>query len=112
MAACHSETRDRKDQRRGMPRPLPVPGARPRTLRGEENVGVAARTFHSNWSSPAFGSAAGKDQIIFGAGDGWCYGFDSNKTKTVEGTEVFSELWRFDCDLPQYRMKNGKPQKY
>lgn len=81
-------------------------------LLGEENSGVAARTLHSNWSSPSFGNAAGKDQIIFGAGDGWCYGFDANKTKTVEGTEVFDELWRFDCNLPQYRVKNGKPQKY
>jgi outer membrane protein assembly factor BamB len=81
-------------------------------LLGEEAAGVASRTLHSNWSSPAFGNAAGKDQIIFGAGDGWCYGFDANKTKTVEGTEVFEELWRFDCNLPQYRTKNGKAQKY
>jgi hypothetical protein len=39
-------------------------------LLGEEAVGVAARTLHSNWSSPAFGKVGNQEQIIFGAGDG------------------------------------------
>lgn len=81
-------------------------------LLGEEHEGVASRTLHSNWSSPAFGTVAGKGQIIFGAGDGWCYGFDAKQTRTVEGTQVFRQLWRFDCNLPRYRVKNGKRQKY
>jgi outer membrane protein assembly factor BamB len=81
-------------------------------LLGEEHEGVAARTFHSNWSSPSFGSAGGKDQIIFGSGDGWCYGFDANATQQADGVDALSDLWRFDCNLPQYRAKNGKPQKY
>ncbi len=80
-------------------------------LLGEENVGVASRTLHSNWSSPAGGKINGKDVIIFGGGDGFCYGLD---TETVEedGIKYFKKLWQHDCNPPEYRMKNGKPLKY
>ena len=82
-------------------------------LLGEENVGVAARTLHSNWSSAAFGEVNGQGQIIFGAGDGWCYGFDAEKMTPGEGGRLLlKDLWRFDCDPPQYRVKNGKPLRY
>src|SRR5579872_4843092 len=82
-------------------------------LLGEENVGVAARTLHSNWSSAAFGEANGQGQIIFGAGDGFCYGFDAQQTVAGEsGRNLLKEIWRYDCDPPQYRTKNGKPLAY
>ncbi len=81
-------------------------------LLGEENVGVAARTFHSNWSSPAFGTVNGKGHIIFGAGDGWCYGFDAAETVAKDGINELKELWRYDCDPPNYRVKDGKQLKY
>lgn len=81
-------------------------------LVGEEGAGVAARTLHSNWSSPAFGKIGDQDQIIFGGGDGWCYGFDTKTVKAADGTDLLKELWRFDCNPPHYRMKNGKPIKY
>jgi outer membrane protein assembly factor BamB len=80
-------------------------------LLGEEASGVAARTFHSNWSSPAGGKVNGKDTIIYGGGDGWCYGL-SPETEEKDGIKVFKELWRYDCNPPEYRMKNGKPLKY
>lgn len=80
-------------------------------LLGEEAAGVSSRTLHSNWSSPAGGKIANKDQIIFGGGDGWCYGFD---TETVDdnGVKILKELWRYDCNPPHYRTKDGKPLKY
>jgi outer membrane protein assembly factor BamB len=81
-------------------------------LLGEENVGVGARTLHSNWSSPAFGTVNGKGQIIFGAGDGWCYGFDAQETVAQDGINYLKELWRYDCNPPRYRMRDGKPLKY
>ncbi|MES2463706.1 MAG: PQQ-binding-like beta-propeller repeat protein [Armatimonadota bacterium] len=80
-------------------------------LLGEEGAGVSTRTLHSNWSSPAGGKLNDKDLIIFGGGDGICYGLD---TETVErdGVSVFKEMWRYDCNPPQYRVKDGKPLKY
>jgi outer membrane protein assembly factor BamB len=81
-------------------------------LLGEEAVGVAARTLHSNWSSPAFGKVGTQEQIIFGAGDGWCYGFDAAPPEEKDGVRPLKELWRFDCNPPHYREKNGKRLKY
>ncbi|MDX1934425.1 MAG: PQQ-binding-like beta-propeller repeat protein [Capsulimonadales bacterium] len=80
-------------------------------LLGEEASGVSTRTLHSNWSSPAGGQVNGKDIIIYGGGDGFCYGLDT-ETEDKDGVKVFKELWRFDCNPPQYRTKNGKPLKY
>jgi outer membrane protein assembly factor BamB len=73
---------------------------------------VGGRTFHSNWSSPAFGTVGSQETIIFGAGDGWCYGFDTTPTSEQDGVRPLKELWRYDCNPPQYRVKNGKKLKY
>lgn len=80
-------------------------------LLGEEGSGVSSRTLHSNWSSPAGGQVNGQPLIIFGGGDGICYGL-STETVKQEGVDIFKELWRYDANLPQYRMKDGKPVKY
>jgi len=79
---------------------------------GEEAEGVSARTLHSNWSSPGFGVVNGKPQLIFGAGDGWCYGFDAENVRNEDGFKLLKDLWKYDCNPPEYRTKNGKPLKY
>jgi outer membrane protein assembly factor BamB len=77
-------------------------------LLGEERSGISSRLFNSNWSSPAYGTFAGRPLIVFGGGDGWCYGFDP---EPVEG--VLKEAWRFDCIPPGRRTTaDGKPAKY
>lgn len=81
-------------------------------LLGEEDSGVSSRTLHSNWSSAAGGKLNGKDVIIFGGGDGICYCFDAQETVEKEGTKILKELWRYDCNPPEYRNKNGKALKY
>ncbi|MBC7528829.1 MAG: PQQ-binding-like beta-propeller repeat protein [Chthonomonadaceae bacterium] len=78
---------------------------------GEEGSGVASRTLHSNWSSPAGGTINGKETILFGAGDGWCYGLMTDTTDK-DGIKILKESFRFDCDPPQYRVKDGKALKY
>lgn len=77
----------------------------------EEGSGVSSRTLHSNWSSPAGGLVNGKETIIFGGGDGICYGF-STTPKDKNGLKVFTENWRRDANPPEYRTKAGKPLKY
>jgi outer membrane protein assembly factor BamB len=78
---------------------------------GEEALGISGRTLHANWSSPAFGTIDGKGLIILGGGDGFCYGF-STETVEKDGIKELKELWRYDCNPPSYRVKDGKPLKY
>ena len=80
-------------------------------LLGEEGSGVSSRTLHSNWSSPTGGTIGGKPAIFFGGGDGILYALDT-ETKDEDGVKVLKEIWRYDCNPPQYRAKNGKPLKY
>jgi outer membrane protein assembly factor BamB len=42
---------------------------------------------HGQWSNPAFGSAGGRDQVVFAAGDGWVYSLDPKTGKLI---------WKFD----------------
>lgn len=81
-------------------------------LLAEEASGVSAKTLHSNWSSAAFGKAGNQDMIIFGGGDGICYGYDTKPVAAEDGINVFKELFRYDCNPAEYRMKDGKPIKY
>lgn len=77
------------------------------SLLARERSGISERTFHGNWSSPAHGVVGGQEQVIFGAGDGFLYGFDPEPR---DGT--LAELWRFDCNPPEYRAVGGRPGGY
>jgi outer membrane protein assembly factor BamB len=48
---------------------------------------------HGQWSSPAYATLGGQEQVVFGGGDGWIYSFDpagdQGKAKL---------LWKFDCN--------------
>jgi outer membrane protein assembly factor BamB len=80
-------------------------------LLGEEASGISKRLMHCNWSSPAFGHADGQDMVIFGAGDGYCYGFDPNPVLEDDGLSVLQELWRIDCvpdEYKQYKYPSAK----
>lgn len=83
------------------------------TLLGEEISGVSERVLHASWSSPAFGKLGGKNHIVWGGGDGFAYAY---KPKPVmdedEGFEILKEVWRYDANPPEYRMKDGEPIKY
>ncbi len=81
-------------------------------LLGEEAAGVSSRVLHASWSSPAYGKLNGKGAIVWGGGDGFTYAFDPKPVKDEEGYGIFKELWRIDCNPPEYRLKEGKPIKY
>jgi len=82
-------------------------------LIGEELSGISERIMHCNWSSPGYGKIGQKEMVIFGAGDGQCYGFDPVPVwDEDEEINVLKELWRVDCNDPSYRKKDGKPVKY
>ncbi len=82
-------------------------------LLGEEASNISQRLMHCNWSSPAFAPTIGEDGlIIFGAGDGYCYGFNPNPVEDEDGYMVFKEVWRYDCNPEKYKMEDGEPIKY
>lgn len=81
-------------------------------LVGEEASGISERIYHCNWSSPAFGVIQDRPTIVFGAGDGFCYGFDPNPVKGEDDLMVLKELWRYECVPAAYKERDGKPIKY
>lgn len=81
-------------------------------LVGEEASQVSERVLHASWSSPAYGDINGTPLIIWGGGDGICYGFEPKPVVGSEGYEILNEVFRYDANPPEYRMKEGKPIKY
>jgi len=68
-------------------------------LVAQDREGMAPRTIHCTWSSPALGEVGGKPLIFFGGGDGVCYAFDVPATNAVPASPIaLQRVWRFDCD--------------
>jgi outer membrane protein assembly factor BamB len=78
----------------------------------EEASDVSKRVLHASWSSPAYAQVDGKPLIVWGGGDGLCYGFDLEPYQHAEGFPALRELFRYDANPPEYRTKNGAPIKY
>lgn len=53
---------------------------------------------NGQWASPAYGVIAGRPQVIFGGGDGWCYAFDPTTGEP---------LWKFNLNPPDSVWKPG-----
>jgi len=81
-------------------------------LLAEEAVGISERTMHANWSSPTAAQIGKQNLVLFGAGDGFLYGFDPKPTVDAEGLTVLKERWRFDANPASYRIKDGKKVAY
>ncbi len=81
-------------------------------LLAEETAGISERTMHANWSSPAVARVGKRDVVVFGAGDGFLYGFDPEPTEDAEGLSISKERWRFDVNPASYRVLDGKPVPY
>ena len=70
-----------------------------------------AGVFHGQWSSPTVASLNGKDIIIYGGGDGFCYAFEPIAGGT-DGVQTLKQVWKFDCNPPGYRERGGKKIDY
>lgn len=81
-------------------------------LVGEEASGLSERIFHSNWSSPAYLQTDDTELCIYGGPDGWLYAFKPEAVEDDDGFFILQEAWRFDCNLPEYRVRDGKELKY
>lgn len=82
-------------------------------LLAEEVSGISERTMHSNWSTPAWAPPEGgrPGSVLFGAGDGFLYGFDAEPTE-IDGLMGLKEQFRYDANDPGYRLRDGEPIKY
>lgn len=83
-------------------------------LVAKEGEGIARRTFHSTWSSPALGVVNGRREVFFGAPDGIFYAFDALPSAVPKAAVTLQTVWRFDFDpsIPNERdnayVKNPK----
>ncbi len=80
-------------------------------LLGEDDAGSGPRVFHGQWSSPALGEVDGRKLVFFGGGDGWCYAFDAHPVSEA-GQALLKTVWKFNCNPPEYLLKDGQPIKY
>lgn len=82
------------------------------TLMGEMDHVASERVLHCSWSSPTMAVIGGKNQIIFGAGDGWVYSM-ATETEKKDDFDILKEFWRYDANPPEYRKNSaGEPIKY
>jgi outer membrane protein assembly factor BamB len=82
-------------------------------LIGEDGSGASANALHAAWSSLTYGKVDGKDMLIWGGTDGFCYGYPNKTEKDPDGYELFKPAWKVDCNEPHYRKdKNGKKVPY
>jgi outer membrane protein assembly factor BamB len=80
-------------------------------LLAEDDAHIGPRIFHGQWSSPSTGKINEKQLVFFGGGDGVCYAFDAKPVKEGE-TNLLKKIWWYDCNPPEYKVKNGKPIQY
>ena len=81
-------------------------------LVGEEQSGLSERILHGNWVSPTYLKTDDLELCIFGGPDGRVYAFKPDPVEDDEGYMVLEEAWRFDVNLPHYRVLDGEPVKY
>lgn len=62
-----------------------------------------ANILHGQWSSPAWGTLGGVEQVLFGGGDGWLYSFDPRGEKGKSKL-----LWKFDCNRKDAVFNQGR----
>jgi outer membrane protein assembly factor BamB len=72
---------------------------------------IGTRLYHAQWSSPSLGKVGGRTLIFLGGGDGVCYAFEA-LSKAAEAPVELKTVWKFDCNPPEYKLRDGKPIPY
>jgi len=75
---------------------------------------ISAGVLHGQWSSPTLADVKGRQQVVFGGGDGRCHGFDPLPARFEAGDTpaILPRRWSFDCNPPGYRERGGVPIDY
>ena len=64
-----------------------------------EDSSPSRNVLHGQWSSPAYGEAGGREQVIFAGGDGWLYSFVPASGELI---------WKFDTNPKESEWKHGR----
>ncbi|MBI9018111.1 MAG: PQQ-like beta-propeller repeat protein [Phycisphaerae bacterium] len=79
----------------------------------DERIGL--KIVHSTWASPSLSNGNVQKQIIFGGGNGICYGFQvPSPLPQKQSAQNLKRLWYFNCDInapkddPHNYMRNRK----
>ena len=67
-----------------------------------DDAPIAPRLFHGQWSSPAIGTVGGRKLLFYGAGDGFCYAFET-LSAVPEKPIKLKTVWSYDCNPPEYK---------
>lgn len=70
-----------------------------------------SRMFHGHWSSPTLGKVGQRELVFFGGGEGICYAFEAVQ-QPAEKPVTLKKVWSFDCNPPEYKLRDGKPIPY
>ena len=69
--------------------------------------------FHGEWSSPTLAHVPDKTLVVWGGGDGVCYAFDAKFEPGEAGKPgKLKTVWKFDCNPPHNKVRDGKPLPY
>ena len=71
-----------------------------------DELAIADRILHGQWSPVSLGTVAGRKLVFFGAGDGRCCAFEA-LTSVPENPVKLKLVWSFDCIPPEYRSYGG-----
>jgi outer membrane protein assembly factor BamB len=80
-------------------------------LLARDDGSISAGVFHGQWSSPTLATLGGRDIIVYGGGDGFCYAFEPLADETT-GVQTLKQLWKVDCNPPGYRERGGRKIDY
>jgi len=74
---------------------------------------VGTNIFHGEWSSPTIANVHGRELLIWGGGDGFCYAFDTAiAPDPAGGPGLLKRVWWFDCNPPHNKWRDGQPLPY
>ena len=78
-----------------------------------DDAGIGPRIYHGQWSSPSLGVVDGRPLVFYGGGDGFCYAFDARPQPGPDGKPgVLKTVWKYDCNPPELKARDGKPIPY
>jgi outer membrane protein assembly factor BamB len=81
-------------------------------LVAQDDVKIGRRMLHCNWSSPVAGRVHGQTRIFFGGADGILYAFEPPAASPAAGVQMLKNVWSYDCNPPDFRMRDGQPVPY
>jgi outer membrane protein assembly factor BamB len=99
-----------KESRRKIPAPnapnLIVLDKKTGRLLATDDLAIAQRILHGQWSQVSLGEVAGRKLVFFGAGDGRCYAFEALASASEKPVKL-KTIWSYDSIPPEYRPAAG-----